>query len=46
LDYLENEAWWHLQRLIVGGASSFGLVPAIVLGIRWRQQGKQKKKRK
>jgi internalin A len=45
LDYLGNEAWWHLQRLIVGGASSFGLVAAVILGIRWRQRGKQKKKR-
>jgi Leucine-rich repeat (LRR) protein len=45
LEYLENEAWWHLQRLIVGGASSLGLVAAAVLGIRWRQRGKEKKKR-
>jgi Leucine-rich repeat (LRR) protein len=44
LDYLENEAWWHLQRLIVGGASSLGLVAAAILGIRWRQRGKQKRK--
>jgi Leucine-rich repeat (LRR) protein len=44
LNYLKNEAWWHLQRLIVGGASSLGLVAAVVLGIRWRQRGKEKKK--
>jgi Leucine-rich repeat (LRR) protein len=44
LDYLENEAWWHLQRLIVGGASSLGLVAAFFLGLRWRQRGKGKKK--
>jgi internalin A len=44
LDYLENEAWWHLQRLIVGAASSLGLVAAVVLGLRWRQRGKQKRK--
>jgi hypothetical protein len=29
----------------VGGAGSLGLVAAVVLGIRWRQRGKQKKKR-
>jgi Leucine-rich repeat (LRR) protein len=44
LDYLRNEAWWHLQRLIVGGVSSIGIVAAIVLGLRWRiQRGKKKK---
>jgi internalin A len=44
LDYLENEAWWHLQRLIVGGASSLGLVAAFILGMRWRHRGKGKRK--
>jgi internalin A len=46
LDYLRNEAWWHLQRLIAGGATSVGIVVAIVLGLRWKnRRGKTKAKR-
>ena len=46
LDYLRNEAWWHLQRLIAGGAGFVGIVVAIVLGLRWRnRRGYEKKKR-
>jgi Leucine-rich repeat (LRR) protein len=44
LDYLENEAWWHLQRLIISAASSFGMVAAFILGMRWRNRDKRKKK--
>jgi Leucine-rich repeat (LRR) protein len=47
LQYLRNEAWWHLKRLIAGGAGAIGLVAAIVLGLRWknRRRGKEKEKR-
>jgi hypothetical protein len=46
LEYLRNEAWWHMQRLIAGGASSIGLVTAIILGFRWKnRRGKAKEKR-
>jgi internalin A len=43
LDYLENEAWWHLQRLIIGAAAGFGIVASIILGLRWRNRGKKKR---
>jgi Leucine-rich repeat (LRR) protein len=45
LDYLRNEAWWHLQRLIAGGASSVGIVAAMVLGLRWRNRRRKGKKK-
>lgn len=45
LDYLRNEAWWHLQRLILGAVSSVGIVAAVVLGLRWRNQRRKGKKR-
>jgi hypothetical protein len=45
-DYLRNEAWWHLQRLIAGGAGSIGLVAAIVLGFRWKNRRGRKEKEK
>ena len=45
LAYLRNETWWHLQRFILSGASAIGLVAAIILGFRWRNnRGKQKRK--
>jgi hypothetical protein len=44
LDNLENEAWWHLQRLIISAATGFGIVAAFILGTRWRNRGKQKRK--
>jgi internalin A len=45
LAYLRNEAWWHLQRLIAGGAGAIGIVAAMVLGLRWRnRRGYEKKK--
>jgi hypothetical protein len=46
LDYLRNEAWWHLQRLIAGAASSVGLVAALVLGLRWKNRRGRKEKEK
>jgi hypothetical protein len=46
LAYLRNEAWWHLQSLIVGGAGAVGLVAAIVLGWRWKNRRGYEKKKK
>jgi internalin A len=46
LEYLRNEAWWHLQRLIAGGASGVGIVAAVVLGLRWRNRRGRKEKEK
>jgi internalin A len=47
LEYLRNEAWWHLQRMIVGGAGAVGLVTLSILGWRWKnRRGKQKRKAK
>jgi Leucine-rich repeat (LRR) protein len=45
LDYLRNEAWWQLQRLITGAATSLGLMAALVLGFRWKTRRAGKKKR-
>jgi Leucine-rich repeat (LRR) protein len=45
LEYLRNEAWWHLQRLIAGGASFAGILAAAILGLLWKsRRGKGKKK--
>lgn len=45
LDYLENEAAWHLRRLIISAATSTGLLALVILGLRWRyQRGKRKRK--
>jgi hypothetical protein len=44
--YLQNEAWWHLQRLIAGGAGAVGIVVAVVLGLRWRNRRGYEKKKK
>jgi Leucine-rich repeat (LRR) protein len=46
LDYLRNEAWWHLQRLIVSGAGAVGLLAAGVLGLRWKNRRGYEKKKK
>lgn len=45
LAYLRNEAWWHLQRLIVSISGGIGLIIVAILGLRWRnQRGKRKRK--
>ena len=47
LDYLRNQAWWHLQRLILSGATGLGLLAVLMLGIRWRTgRNRRKAKRK
>jgi hypothetical protein len=45
LEYLRNEALWHLKRLILGGASFAGVITVVVLGIRWRNHRRKGKKR-
>jgi hypothetical protein len=47
LAYLRNQAWWHLQRLIIGGVSGIGFLTIVFLALRWRyrrQYGKKKKR--
>jgi hypothetical protein len=44
-DYLRNEAWWHLQRLIAGAAASVGILAVLVLGFHWKNRIGGKKKR-
>ncbi len=47
LDYLRNQAWWHLQRLILSGATGLGVLAVLMLGIRWRTgRNRRKSKRK
>ena len=46
LAYLRNQAWYHLQRLIIAGASGVGLLAILVLGVRWKQRGGRKPKQK
>jgi internalin A len=43
LDYLNNQAWWYLQRLIISGATGFGLLAVLILGIRWRMRRVRRK---
>jgi hypothetical protein len=46
LAYLRNQAWYHVQRLIIGAAAGVGLLAAFVLGLRYRRtRGKSKAKR-
>jgi Leucine-rich repeat (LRR) protein len=46
LAYLRNQAWYHMQRMIIGAASGVGLLAAFVLGLRYRRtRGKSKAKR-
>jgi Leucine Rich Repeat (LRR) protein len=47
LAYLRNQAWWHLQRIIMSAASGVGFLALVVLGLRWRyhrlRRGKKKR---
>jgi Leucine-rich repeat (LRR) protein len=46
LAYLRNQAWYHIQRMIIGASSGVGLLAAFVLGWRYRRtRGKSKAKR-
>jgi len=44
-EYLRHEVWWHLQRLLLGGASIIGIFASAILVYRWRRRGTRKKKR-
>jgi internalin A len=43
LAYLRNQAWYHIQRLIIGAASGVGLLAALILGVRYRQHRRKPK---
>jgi internalin A len=46
LAYLRNQAWYHVQRLIISAAAGVGLLAMLLLGVRYRQsQRKSKVKR-
>ena len=38
LAYLRNQAWWHLQRMMVSIAGGIGLIAVAILGLRWRNR--------
>jgi hypothetical protein len=46
LAYLRNQAWYHLQRLIIGIASGVGLLTVIILGVHLRRQGRKPKQKR
>jgi internalin A len=46
LNYLRNQAWYHIQRLIIGAAGGVGLFALLVLGFRWKQRDGRKLKQK
>jgi hypothetical protein len=46
LDYLQHQAWYHLQRLIIGAASGVGLLAMVLLGLRVRYQRLRPKKKR
>ena len=46
LDYLNHQASWHLQQLLISGAIGLGLLMILAFGIRWRMRRVRKSKRK
>jgi hypothetical protein len=44
LAYLRNEAWWHIQRLVIGGLLPVGIIATFMLSMRLRD-AKAKRKR-
>ena len=46
LDYLRNQAWWHLQRLILGIARAIAGIALVGLALRWRMRRNRKPKKK
>lgn len=47
LDYLNNQAAWHMKQMIASGATGIGLLAVFILGLRWRMRRKyDKAKRK
>jgi hypothetical protein len=43
LEYLRNQAWYHVQRLIVAAASGVGLLVVLLLSMRYRQTRRKPK---
>jgi hypothetical protein len=46
LDYLQHQAWYHLQRLIIGAASGVGFLAMVLLGLRVRYKRLRPKKKR
>jgi internalin A len=46
LEYLRKQAWYHIQRLIVAGASGVGLLAILLLGFLWKQRQRKRKKKR
>lgn len=40
LDYLNNQAAWHMKQMIASVATGVGLLIALILGLRWRMRRK------
>jgi internalin A len=43
LAYLRNQAWYHVQRLIISVAAGVGLLAMLLLGVRYRQSQRKSK---
>jgi internalin A len=43
LAYLRNQAWYHVQRIIIAAASGVGLLALLLLGVRYRQTRRKSK---
>jgi Leucine-rich repeat (LRR) protein len=46
LDYIQNQALWHLQKLIASVATGFGIVALLILGVRWRTRRTHRKSKR
>jgi Leucine-rich repeat (LRR) protein len=46
LEYLRNQAWWYLRRMIIYTASGIGFLAIVFLGLRWRYRRQYTKKKK
>jgi hypothetical protein len=44
LVYLRNQAWYHVQRWIIGMAAGVGMLVLFMLGFRFKQRGSRKMK--
>jgi hypothetical protein len=46
LEYLQNQAWWHLQQMMPSMLLGLSFVALIDLGLTWRYRGQRKAKAK
>jgi hypothetical protein len=46
LEYLNNQAWWHLQRIFAGAAAFVAIVGGIVGTLVWRNRLRHDKKKR